>query len=298
MALSDVLAFTTDANTLCLLKMQESAAGTTWDNAEGDANWDATPVASNEPQISSTSLPNANFTYAKIFDNNDYATTADPAEFPTGDMTVEFLIYIGADDPADTECIIGRYPTSAGQRNFYIQRDYGAAKNKLTFAISDDGTTFDTVQTTNALGASAWHYVACVYDAGASLKIYVDGVEAGSNTTSIDASIQDSNATMCYGRYNATWGDVNAFEGRLVDVRFSNKNRTQTEIEAHWAGTDGGTPPATTTFIPPQIITWSFVGLLLHGVWVFAQSLIEHATVTVALIFHSKQVTNQRYKSV
>jgi len=298
MALSDVRAFTADANTLCLLKMQESAAGTTWDNNEGDANWDATPASGNEPQISSTSLPNANFTYAKIFDNNDYATTADPAEFPTGDMTVEFLIYIGADDPADTECIIGRYPTTAGQRNFYIHRDSGAAKNKLTFGISDDGTTFDTVQTTNALGASAWHYVACVYDASTSLKIYVDGAEAGSNTTGIDASIQDSNATMCYGRYNASWGDVNALEGRLVDVRFSNKNRTQTEIEAHWAGTDGGTPPATAVTPPPQVIFWGVVGLLLHGGWVFAQRMVERATSTIALIFHSKQVTNPRYKSV
>lgn len=259
MAITDVQPFQVDANTLCLLKMQESAAGTTWDNNEGDANWDATPVSSNEPQISSTDLPNANFTYAKIFDNNDYATTADPAEFPTGSMTVEFLVYIGADSPADTEAIIGRYPTAAGQRNFLVQREYGASKNKLSFYISDDGTTFDIVTSSSALGASAWHYVACVYTAGTSLKIWFDGVEAGSNTTSIDASIQDSNALMCYGRYNATWGAANAFEGRLVDVRFSNKARTQTEIEAHWAGTDGPATPTSNT-PPPQIITW---GILL-----------------------------------
>lgn len=255
MAIADVKAFTADANTLCLLKLQEASATTTWDNYEGDANWDATPASGNEPQISSTSLPNANFTYAKIFDNNDYASTAYPAEFPTGSMTCEFLLYIGSDDPNDTEAIIARYPTSAGQRNFYVIREYGPSKNKLTFGISDDGTTFDTVTTSSALGASAWHYVALVYVAGTSLKIYVDGAEAGSNTTSIDASIQNSNATMYYGRYNATWGDVQAFEGRLVDVRFSNIARSLSEIEAHWAGTDGGTPAATTVQIP-QIITW------------------------------------------
>lgn len=255
MAIADVQPFQVDANTLCLLKMQESAAGTTWDNYEADANWDATPVASNEPQISSSGLPNANFTYAKIFDNNDYATTADPAEFPTGSMTVEFLLYIGSDTPADSEAIIGRYPTTAGQRNFLIQRAYGASKNKLSFGISDDGSTFDLVATTDALSSSAWHYVAFVYTAGTSLKIWVDGALAGSNTTSIDASIQNSNALMCYGRYNATWGAANALEGRLVDVRFSNIARSQTEIEAHWAGTDGEAAPTSTT-PPPQIITW------------------------------------------
>lgn len=238
MALTDVKAQVADGKTLCILPMQEASATTDWDNIHGNADWDAVPVSGSEPQIESTTLPNSNFTYARIFDNNDLANIGNPSEFPTGSFTVEFMLYVDDVAGVDNEGIISRYATVGGNRVFNINRN---TADKLIFSVTADGSTFTSITTTSAVTRGQWLYVACVFTAGSRMEIFVDGSSAISSTTSIPASAYAGSDDLIIGGYNTSWVPNNALDGKIVDIRISDGARTSTEISAHWGGTDAST---------------------------------------------------------
>jgi len=238
MALADVKKWKdvgVDANTLAILTLDEANAADTWDNFEGDANWDGKPAAANEPQVS-TIVPNSNFVRSRVFNNDDYGYIVNPVEFPTGEFTVELMLRLATASAVDTEGVVCQYPPTAGDRSFIIQRD---TTDKLTCGVSQNGSNFVYI-TSAALSAGVWHYIAFVYKPSTYLRVYVDGALSAEVTTGVPSSVRDSSADVVIGRYNSSWGANNALDGHICDLRFSNKARTSTEISDHWAGTDGG----------------------------------------------------------
>jgi len=241
MALTDLQLFTAvDANVKAYWNLQEAAAGTTWDNGEGTAGWDATPNSGNEPQVSATAV-NGNFARSRIGDNNDYASFSDPG-FPTGAFTIEAIVY-GDDSTTDTEAIFAQYATTGGtaNRSFYLQRGGGSAGTNrvFDFGVTTDGTAWKTAQTAQ-LNNVQWYYVVCVFEPSTAIRIYIDGALSVSNTTSIPATVSDATVPIFFMRYNATWGGANAFDGLVQAVRVSDVARDSTFISNVWNNTGGG----------------------------------------------------------
>jgi Concanavalin A-like lectin/glucanases superfamily len=235
MALADLNLFTAvDSNVKAFWNLQESNATDTWDNGEGTAAWDLVPNSGNEPQVSTTTV-NGDFARSRIGDNNDYASMTDPG-FPTGAFTIEMIVY-GDDDTADTEGIFAQYNTTAGaaNRSFFVQRGGGSAGTNRTFqfGVSGDGTTFQTVSTAQ-LNNAQWYYVTCVYEPSVAIRIFIDGVEVATNTTSIPASLNNATTIIAAMRYNATWGGANAFDGLLQAMRVSDTARSAAFILGVW----------------------------------------------------------------
>ena len=96
-----------------------------------------------------------------------------------------------------------------------------------------NGDTWQTAATgASALILNQWSYVTCSYDA-ANLKVYVDGVEAGTQALA-SISIFNSTSTLDLGHDASTsYAD---FQGYLDDFKFYKYARTANQIKADYTG--------------------------------------------------------------
>ena len=101
----------------------------------------------------------------------------------------------------------------------------------------------------NALALNTWTHLAATYD-GATLRLYVNGVQAGSR--SLTGPIVTSNSPLRIGG-NVLWGEY--FAGLIDEVRVYNRALTQTEVQSDMntpvdSGAQDTTPPAITRTLP------------------------------------------------
>jgi hypothetical protein len=99
---------------------------------------------------------------------------------------------------------------------------------------------------TAALGVGVWTHLAATYD-GATLRLYVNGVQAG--TRALTGPMSVSASPFRIGG-NAPWGEY--FQGLIDEVRIYNVARTATEIQADMNAPVDPVPPDTT---PPTAPT-------------------------------------------
>jgi hypothetical protein len=149
-----------------------------------------------------------------LFDGTgDYIYAADHADWDllsstTTDYTIDFWIQFNA-TPRVVDCIIGQY--TSGTSYWYIYHHPPTNGFSLQF---NNGSSY----THNFGGAitedSTFHHIALVKK-GSSLKLYVDGTLAGSDTQTSTISVS---APLDIG-----WGNdsTNTFPGWLDEVRFS-----------------------------------------------------------------------------
>ena len=89
-------------------------------------------------------------------------------------------------------------------------------------------TTWQTASTgTQGLALSAWNHVACTYDK-ATLKIYVNGVLANSNT--LTATIDDTANALLLGQDSSASTPYSNLTGDTDDFKFYNYARTQKQV--------------------------------------------------------------------
>jgi hypothetical protein len=179
------------------------------------------------------------FDSALMFDGvNDWVTVNDASDldFTTG-MTLEAWVY----------------PTTSGGgswRNLLIKERAGGEVYNL-YANADTNSPIIYVvpsappnQPLDARGSASlplntWSHLAATYD-GATLRLYVNGVQAGSRA--ISGSLLTSTGVLRIGG-NSVWGEY--FAGRIDEVRLYNRALNAAEIQADMAtpiGTDT-TPP-------------------------------------------------------
>lgn len=91
----------------------------------------------------------------------------------------------------------------------------------LYFALSINGSR-RTIRTTNSLVANTWYHVAATFD-GSVMKVYVDGVEWGSNAVS--GNISDYATSLNIGASSGL-----ELNGQLDEMRIWDIGRTQTQI--------------------------------------------------------------------
>jgi hypothetical protein len=116
---------------------------------------------------------------------------------------------------------------------------------QLLSMTTSDGLAQATSRHNGAIGASAssttvindgvWHYLVGVFTSATDRKIFVDGVEEGSNTTNKTFEAAIDNATA--GRRNSSDQDT-YFDGEIDQVRMYNYARTPEQIA--WEYNRGG----------------------------------------------------------
>lgn len=95
--------------------------------------------------------------------------------------------------------------------------------------------TVDTAVSTPFTDTNGWHYIAGVYD-GATMKIYIDGIEKNSVSKTGNIAGIDAGAKVQIGRFGPTWGQY--FDGNIDNVKIYNYARTPAQIA--WDYNKGG----------------------------------------------------------
>lgn len=105
----------------------------------------------------------------------------------------------------------------------------------------DDGTNTLTAASGTALPTAQWVHVAGVFDGGADIRLYVDGVQDGVNTGTTPAGLASTTPNMYIGANPATPGEE--WGGAIDEVRIWNAARLVTEIRQRMHITLKGNEP-------------------------------------------------------
>lgn len=204
-----------DEYTKVLLHMDGSDASTTFtdSNAGGSAH---TWTAAGNAQIDTAQ---SKFGGASgLFDGTgDWISTPDHADFAlgTGDWTIDgWFRCNAAGGTARTIAVQGDDPAVANDTSFFLRRTGG---NVIACRVSDGTSLVEvagTAQYTDAVN-TGWHHVAVVRS-GNTLKLFIDGVEAGAATFS--GTVQDSTDALFVGSMAA---GSNAWLGWIDEFRIS-----------------------------------------------------------------------------
>ena len=163
---------------------------------------------------------------SRVFDGADYITIPDSASFPTGAQT--WCCWVYPDALSGLQVFLAHY--DLGVRSIMIL----ASGTSLAAYISSDGATTESI-VVSGLSNSAWQHVAVEYIPSTSLKIFLNGSEHGSNTTSISSSLNDSTSPASIGSYG---NGSNKFTGKICDCRLYDTNIGVTNILGLKNGTD------------------------------------------------------------
>lgn len=130
--------------------------------------------------------------------------------------------WINIDQLNTNRNIIRKYENAVDGKSFNLWADnYG----NFRFIISTDGSS-DISLTSNNPGifTNNWHHIAATFD-GATMKIYVDGLQAGSK--SVTGTIFDSSSNIIIGEGTTTGN----FHGKIDEIRIWNKALSQQEVQ-------------------------------------------------------------------
>lgn len=136
----------------------------------------------------------------------------------TGDLTLISIAYFD-NTAASEEAMAGKWTTTGNQRSYLISRD---SDGTLKGYVSSNGTAETTVNSTQVVAAGDWVFGAVRYTASSELAIFTgfQGGDGGAlekivNTTSIPASINNSNADFSIGAVNVSTSATAFLDGRV-----------------------------------------------------------------------------------
>ena len=111
------------------------------------------------------------------------------------------------------------------------------SSNQAIIGVSLDGTAWTSNPSTSTVTDGKWHHIVGTYTPSTNLKIYVDGVNEATNTTTIPASVFNTTGQFTIGSTYSTGAEP--FDGSIDEAKISNVARSADEIaEAYRAGRD------------------------------------------------------------
>lgn len=157
--------------------------------------------------------------YATLDGSTQYFSRADEAGFDiTGNLTQLSWAYF--DTTAAAAEIIAGKDTAAANYSYFMQRD---ANGKLSCVVSVDGAALTFAVSTTVISSGNWAFCALRYTASTELAAFLgfqgadDGIlEKVVNTTSIPASLFNSNADYTIGAGNVTTTPAFHLDGRVA----------------------------------------------------------------------------------
>jgi hypothetical protein len=169
---------------------------------------------------------------SRSFDGtNDYLTVADGSWIPTGAQTWCCWIKI---DVIEVAIICAHWRSAGDQRSFQIYLDGSGKINSTVNGVGNAGAN-RTATSTSTVSTGTWYHVAAIFSPSTSLKIFIDGVEAGQTTSAIPSSVKDSTADIGFGAY----ADAGLFfDGNIADIRIYDADIGATEVANIASGID------------------------------------------------------------
>jgi hypothetical protein len=102
---------------------------------------------------------------------------------------------------------------------------------------SGDGSYKEVEDSTANYNDSTWHHIVATFEASTAIKIYVDGVQTVSNTSSIPSSLDTSSDSLFIGSFI---GSNYYFDGLIAQVGVYNKTLSASEVLSRYnLGVDG-----------------------------------------------------------
>lgn len=140
--------------------------------------------------------------------------------------------------------------TTATNRPFFLVRQ---SDGSLRATISDgNGTLLSAATTAQAVSAGTWKHIAISWRLAtgtgqSSLRIYINGLQAGAATTTTTGSLDNSIGTLFVGDNRNTTaptnGTLNSANGTLDEMRVYNYDISALELTADMAPTHACPPP-------------------------------------------------------
>lgn len=115
----------------------------------------------------------------------------------------------------------------------YLLQVGGAANDKPLFAIRPVGEGIAIVTGTTAMGIGTWRHLAGTYD-GTILRVYLDGVEDGTNTPPVGGNIRSTTAPVRIGTGSGASSE-GPTDGSVDDVRIYDRVLSADEIATIFA---------------------------------------------------------------
>lgn len=166
--------------------------------------------------------------------SNDYVHLGDTSSLSvTGSLTLSVWVFVGREPDMFGQAIIDKYSYPANQRAYKLNIDsnVGTCASKPFFVVSSTANPFTggLLCSDMQLSANTWYHVVAVFDAGSSMKIYIDGSDhtGAMASGSAPASIADSTAQFAIG---ADGNGAGPFKGLIDEVRISNIAFTADQI--------------------------------------------------------------------
>ena len=223
-----------DANTLALWRFDESVGTTVYDETLND----------NDGTIHGAEWAGPTWTAGKfgsalLFDGvgingNDFVNVFDSDTLDvTGSITLEAWIYINGFDthesPRDHMYVLCK-DTVANQRSYGIGV-YGGTHKPFMIVFQNYGEgQFEIAQGTTTLTTGTWYHLAGTFDSSTGdVKVYLNGVEDGSLTSTL-SSIFSGSADLQFGARQYP-GYRAFFNGIIDEVRISNIARQPLDID-------------------------------------------------------------------
>jgi len=146
----------------------------------------------------------------------------------TSNITVECWVkFVGDIFNDDIDLVAKNSVVSSG--SYAFQFLYGGGVPSLSFALSDDGTTFVDVTRAWSPVADTWYHLAATWNSSPDrARIYVDGVQLGADEVLGIASVFDGTSDFKIGL-----GGAGVYTFYLDDVRVWDVERTAGEISSN-----------------------------------------------------------------
>ena len=154
-------------------RFQDSIVGSTLFDSKGSANGTLSNTG-----IWTTSGKTGN---GGLFDSTaDYIAISSTSTIRfSGSFSISTWIYPRGTAPASGGLILEK--TNDGVSTNYIIKS-NSSKN-ISFIITLDGSDVTLTTTFNGLELNAWYHILCVYNSSSGMKIYINGVERATNST-------------------------------------------------------------------------------------------------------------------
>ncbi len=157
--------------------------------------------------------------------DGDYVNVGDDDDLDiTGDLTLAAWVRVDGSDDL-TRGIIGK---NIGTSDCAYFLGVNESTGEVQFWVSPNADGSGLAAVTADAPRGVWVHLTAVYDTSASLTLYVNGVQAGQNTTSIPASINNSAADLTIGR--GFDGSSTDLEGAIDDVRIYSRALSAEEV--------------------------------------------------------------------
>lgn len=190
-----------------------------------DGNWKDSSVVGNDgtPYNGATFSPDAKVgTQAGSFSPNSYVSVYNNASLKlTSTMTLSAWINPG--DTTNYRQIVSNFAYGG-----YAYQMGLAPTGKLRIDVSKDGTSYEClISSTSPISANTWQHVAATFNNGA-LKLYVNGVEIASNTTTFSILNSKTSVPLTIGR---SPDNIQYFKGLIDEVLIYNRVLSPTDIQ-------------------------------------------------------------------